>query len=66
MDIHTREFVEVIRLDDFVRIVRVGYWFHELDKETDEGKWEWHGPPKKTQTTRAFSYKEWLPEFPQI
>jgi len=61
-----REFVEVIRLDDFVQIVRVGYWFHELDKETGEGKWEWHGPDKRTQLTRAFSYKKWLPEFPQF
>lgn len=35
-----REFVEVIRSTDFALIVRVGYWFHILDRETGEGKWE--------------------------
>lgn len=41
-----REFSEVIRLDEFTRIVRVGHWWHMMDRETGEGRWEWHGPEK--------------------
>lgn len=43
-EMDTRQFVEVIRADEFLLIVRVGNWFHKLDKETGEGEWEWHGP----------------------
>lgn len=54
------EFIEIIRVTDFERIVRVGYWWHIMDPETGEGKWEWHGPDKKTPVFGAFYYRSQL------
>lgn len=56
----TREFVEIIRSTDFALIVRVGYWFHMLDRETGEGKWEWHGPEKRRPVFGSFYYPSQL------
>lgn len=65
MGTYQREFVEVIRLDEFTRIVRVGYWWHITDPETGEGRWEWHGPQERLQFGRAFQYAQ-RENFPQF
>lgn len=66
MDPHSRDFIEVIRTDVFTRIVRVGHWFHIVDEETGVGKWEWHGPQKRMQLTKAFTYEKGFPNFPKL
>ena len=43
------EFFEMIRLTGSVRILRVGYWWHIVYRETGERKWEWHGPEKRRE-----------------